>query len=126
MSDKQLFVHFESTCRTRRSGSAPSSRRDPVARRGARRRLEPGRSTGLDPGHVPVLGRAYDWRDRESRLNRFDHYITAIDEVDIHFVHQRSPHPDARPLVITHGWPGSIVEFHKVIEPLDGPNGTRR
>ena len=66
-------------------------------------------------------GSAYDWRDRESRLNRFDHYITAIDGLDIHFIHQRSPHPEARPLLITHGWPGSIVEFHKVIEPLTNP-----
>ncbi len=63
----------------------------------------------------------YDWRARESRLNRFDQYITAIDGLDIHFVHQRSPHPEAKPLIITHGWPGSIVEFHKVIEPLTNP-----
>jgi pimeloyl-ACP methyl ester carboxylesterase len=63
----------------------------------------------------------YDWRTREARLNRFDQYITTIDGLDIHFVHQRSPHAEARPLVITHGWPGSIVEFHKVIEPLTNP-----
>ena len=63
----------------------------------------------------------YDWRAQESRLNRFDQFITAIDGLDIHFVHQRSPHAEARPLVITHGWPGSIVEFHKVIEPLTNP-----
>jgi pimeloyl-ACP methyl ester carboxylesterase len=63
----------------------------------------------------------YDWRARESRLNRFDQFITEIDGLDIHFIHQRSPHPEARPLVITHGWPGSIVEFHKVIEPLADP-----
>ena len=63
----------------------------------------------------------YDWRARESRLNRFDQYITALDGLDIHLVHQRSPHPEARPLIITHGWPGSIVEFHKVIEPLTDP-----
>ncbi len=63
----------------------------------------------------------YDWRAREAALNRFDQFITAIDGLDIHFVHQRSPHPDALPLLITHGWPGSIVEFHKVIEPLVNP-----
>ena len=63
----------------------------------------------------------YDWRAREARLNRFDQFITTIDGLDIHFVHQRSPHPAAQPLVITHGWPGSIVEFHKVIEPLTNP-----
>jgi pimeloyl-ACP methyl ester carboxylesterase len=63
----------------------------------------------------------YDWRAREMALNRFDHFLTEIDGVDIHFIHQRSPHPDAMPLVITHGWPGSVVEFHKVIEPLVDP-----
>jgi pimeloyl-ACP methyl ester carboxylesterase len=60
----------------------------------------------------------YDWRAREAALNRFDHYTTEIDGLDIHFIHQRSPRDDAFPLLITHGWPGSIVEFHKVIEPL--------
>ena len=63
----------------------------------------------------------YDWRAREARLNRFPQFKTAIDGVDIHFLHVRSPHENAMPLVITHGWPGSIVEFHKVIEPLTNP-----
>ncbi len=64
---------------------------------------------------------SYDWRAREAALNRFDHYRTTIDGLGIHFIHARSPHPDAFPLVITHGWPGSVVEFHKVIEPLTDP-----
>jgi pimeloyl-ACP methyl ester carboxylesterase len=64
---------------------------------------------------------SYDWRAREARLNRFDQFITTLDGLDVHFIHQRSPHPQARPLLITHGWPGSIVEFHKVIEPLVDP-----
>jgi epoxide hydrolase len=64
---------------------------------------------------------SYDWRAREAALNRFDHFMTEIDGLDIHFIHQRSPHPNAFPLIITHGWPGSIVEFHKVIEPLTDP-----
>lgn len=63
----------------------------------------------------------YDWRPRERALNRFDQFVTEIDGLDIHFVHQRSPHPGAVPIVVTHGWPGSIVEFHKVIEPLVDP-----
>jgi pimeloyl-ACP methyl ester carboxylesterase len=63
----------------------------------------------------------YDWRSSEAALNRFDQFITRIDGLDIHFIHQRSPHADAFPLLITHGWPGSIVEFHKVIEPLVRP-----
>jgi pimeloyl-ACP methyl ester carboxylesterase len=63
----------------------------------------------------------YAWRSREAALNRFDHSVTDIDGLDIHFIHQRSRHPDALPLLITHGWPGSVVEFHKVIEPLVNP-----
>ena len=65
----------------------------------------------------------YDWRAREALLNRFDQFVTEIDGVDIHFVHQRSSNPDAFPLLITHGWPGSIVEFQKVIGPLTDPAG---
>jgi pimeloyl-ACP methyl ester carboxylesterase len=63
----------------------------------------------------------YGWRAREAALNRYDQFTTEIDGLDIHFIHQRSPHDDAFPLLITHGWPGSVVEFHKVIEPLTNP-----
>jgi pimeloyl-ACP methyl ester carboxylesterase len=63
----------------------------------------------------------YDWRDREALLNRFDQFTTKIDDIDIHFIHVRSPHKNAKPILITHGWPGSVVEFHKVIEPLTDP-----
>ncbi len=63
----------------------------------------------------------YNWRDREALLNKYDQFITEIDGVDIHFIHARSSHPNARPLVMTHGWPGSIVEFQKVIGPLVDP-----
>jgi epoxide hydrolase len=63
----------------------------------------------------------YDWRAREARLNGFDQFTTEIDGLALHFVHVRSPHPDAMPLLLTHGWPGSIVEFHKVIGPLTDP-----
>jgi pimeloyl-ACP methyl ester carboxylesterase len=63
----------------------------------------------------------YDWRRAEAALNGFDQFVTEIDGVDIHFIHQRSPSPDAFPVVMTHGWPGSIVEFHKVIGPLTDP-----
>ena len=66
-------------------------------------------------------GEKYDWREREARLNRFPQFKTTIDGVEIHFVHLRSPHENAMPLVITHGWPGSIVEFQKVIAPLTDP-----
>jgi pimeloyl-ACP methyl ester carboxylesterase len=64
---------------------------------------------------------AYDWRKTEARLNTFPQFRTEIDGLGIHFLHVRSPNPDALPIVITHGWPGSVVEFHKVIEPLIDP-----
>ena len=63
----------------------------------------------------------YDWRAAEARLNRFPQFLTEIDGLDIHFLHVRSPHEGALPLVITHGWPGSVVEFGKVIGPLTDP-----
>ena len=64
---------------------------------------------------------AYDWRARAARLNRFAQFTTHIDGVDIHFMHVRSKHENALPLVMSHGWPGSVAEFHKVIEPLTDP-----
>jgi len=63
----------------------------------------------------------YDWRACETSLNRFPQFRTEIDGVDIHFLHVNSPEPDAVPLVMTHGWPGSVVEFRKVIGPLTDP-----
>jgi pimeloyl-ACP methyl ester carboxylesterase len=64
----------------------------------------------------------YDWRAREALLNRFQQFITEIDGLAVHFVHARSPHEGAVPLLITHGWPGSVVEFYKVIGPLTDPS----
>lgn len=63
----------------------------------------------------------YNWRAREEYFNRHDQFKTNIDGLDIHFTHVRSAHPEAKPVVITHGWPGSVVEFHKVIDPLVDP-----
>ncbi|MCK2237613.1 MULTISPECIES: epoxide hydrolase family protein [unclassified Crossiella] len=63
----------------------------------------------------------YDWRKVEARLNALPQYLTEIDGLDIHFLHIRSRHPDALPLIITHGWPGSILELLKVIGPLTDP-----
>jgi pimeloyl-ACP methyl ester carboxylesterase len=63
----------------------------------------------------------YDWRATEARLNALDQFRTKINGVGIHFLHIRAHHPDALPLVMTHGWPGSIIEFLKVIEPLSHP-----
>jgi pimeloyl-ACP methyl ester carboxylesterase len=63
----------------------------------------------------------HDWRKAEARLNSFPQFITEIEGLDIHFIHARSKHDDALPLIITHGWPGSVVEQLKVIEPLTNP-----
>ena len=64
---------------------------------------------------------AYDWRAQEERLNAFPQFTTPIDGQNIHFLHVRSPEPDALPLILTHGWPGSIVEFLDIIGPLTDP-----
>ncbi|WP_237132817.1 epoxide hydrolase family protein [Pseudohongiella sp. O18] len=63
----------------------------------------------------------FDWREQERQLNTLDQYVTTIDGVPIHFIHQRSSNPDATPLMITHGWPGSIAEFRHIIGPLTEP-----
>jgi pimeloyl-ACP methyl ester carboxylesterase len=63
----------------------------------------------------------YDWRRAEARINAFPQFMTTIDGLDIHFIHARSPAPNAQPLLLTHGWPGSVVEFLKVIGPLCDP-----
>ncbi len=63
----------------------------------------------------------YDWRRCEARLNALGQFITEIDGLDIHFLHVRSPHPEAMPLVMTHGWPGSVIEFLRVVGPLTDP-----
>ena len=63
----------------------------------------------------------YDWRTFETRLNALPQFTTAIDGVDIHFIHVRSKHPKALPVIVTHGWPGSIVEQMKIIDPLTNP-----
>jgi pimeloyl-ACP methyl ester carboxylesterase len=63
----------------------------------------------------------YDWRKVEAKLNALPHFITEIDGLDIHFIHVRSKHENALPLIVTHGWPGSIIEQLKIINPLTNP-----
>ena len=63
----------------------------------------------------------FDWREQESQLNQFDQFKTEIDGLDMHFIHQRSENPDAIPLMVVHGWPGSVAEFTKIIGPLTDP-----
>jgi len=63
----------------------------------------------------------YDWRKCEARLNALPQFITEIDGLDIHFIHVRSKHENALPMIVTHGWPGSVVEQLKIIDPLTNP-----
>ena len=70
---------------------------------------------------VEYWGATYDWREQEKKLNALDQFVTRIDGLDIHFVHVRSKEKNALPLVIVHGWPGSFVEFQKIIGPLTDP-----
>ena len=80
---------------------------------------------GVPVGYLRELAdhwlRSYDWRAWEARLNRFPQFTAPIDGQRIHFLHVRSPEPDAVPLILTHGWPSSIVEFVDVIGPLTDP-----
>src|ERR1700677_2472456 len=66
-------------------------------------------------------GTTYDWRKVEARLNALPQFMTEIDGLDIHFIHVRSKHENALPLIVTHGWPGSIIEQLKIIDPLANP-----
>ncbi|HLO20862.1 MAG TPA: epoxide hydrolase [Sphingomicrobium sp.] len=63
----------------------------------------------------------HDWRKVEARINSYPNFVTNIDGVDIHFIHVKSKHPNAMPLIVTHGWPGSVIEQLKIIEPLTDP-----
>jgi len=66
-------------------------------------------------------GKDYDWRKGEAKLKAVPHFVTEIDGLDIHFIHVRSKHENALPVIITHGWPGSVIEQLKVIDPLTNP-----
>ena len=82
-------------------------------------------SQGVQLATVPDLANywatEYDWRRCEAKLNTLEQFITNIDGLDVHFIHVRSPHQNALPLIVSHGWPGSIIEQLKIIEPLTNP-----
>jgi pimeloyl-ACP methyl ester carboxylesterase len=82
-------------------------------------------SQGVQLATIQALARywgsEYDWRKCEAKLNALPQFITEIDGLDVHFIHVRSKHENALPLIVTHGWPGSIVEQLKIIEPLANP-----
>src|SRR5687768_9931310 len=100
-------------------------RRRIEATRWPSRELVDDRSQGVQLATMQALARYwttdYDWRACEARLNALPQFTTEIDGVDIHFIHVRSPHEDALPLIMTHGWPGSVVELLETVDPLTDP-----
>ena len=108
----------------------PGDAVDDMRRRVAATRWPEKETVGDDSQGVPLdlmqdLARywasEYDWQSCEAKLNALPNFVTEIDGLDIHFIHVRSQHEDALPLVVTHGWPGSIIEQLKIIEPLTNP-----
>ena len=108
----------------------PDAQLDDLRRRiGATRwpseELVPDRSQGVQSATMQALARYwatdYDWRRCEAKLNALPQYTTQIDGLEIYFIHVRSPHEDALPLIMTHGWPGSVVELLETVGPLTDP-----
>jgi hypothetical protein len=100
-------------------------RRRIAATRSPTKELVEDRSQGVQLATLQELARywttEYDWRKCEARLNALPQFTTQIDGVDIHFIHVRSPHENALPLITTHGWPGSVIELVETIGPLTDP-----
>src|SRR5580692_3696464 len=100
-------------------------RRRITATRRPSRELVADRSQGVQLATIQELSRywatEYDWRRCEAKLNALPQFMTGIDGVDIHFIHVTSPHADALPLIMTHGWPGSVIELLEVVGPLTDP-----
>jgi pimeloyl-ACP methyl ester carboxylesterase len=100
-------------------------RRRIAATRWPSKELVPDRSQGVQLEALHELARYwatdYDWRKAEAKLNALPQFTTEIDGVDIHFIHVRSPHENALPLIMTHGWPGSVIELLEVVGPLTDP-----
>ncbi len=82
-------------------------------------------SQGVQLATIQALARYwatdYDWRKIEAKMNALPQFMTEIDGLDIHFIHVRSKHENALPLIVTHGWPGSVIEQLKIIDPLTNP-----
>ena len=101
-----------------------------AATRWPEREIVTDQSQGVQLATMQKLARywetEYDWRKCEAKLNALPQFITTIDGVDIHFIHVRSKHPNALPMIVTHGWPGSIIEQLKIIDPLTESHGTWR
>ena len=113
LADRLARTRWTNELRPRSEGWGPDGSRPAGlgVRRTARLRQEPGR----------VLARRYDWRAWEAKLNSYPQFTTTIDGQNIHFLHVRSPEPDATPLILTHGWPNTVVEYLGLIGPLTDP-----
>ena len=100
-------------------------RRRIAATRWPSKELVADRSQGVQLATIQELARYwtsdYDWRKCEAKLNALPQFTTEIDGVEIHFIHVRSPHEDAMPLIMTHGWPGSVIELLETVGPLTDP-----
>ncbi|MGY4496246.1 hypothetical protein ACVWYH_000173 [Bradyrhizobium sp. GM24.11] len=100
-------------------------RRRLAATRWPDREIVADQSQGVQLSTVQQLVRywqtEYDWRKMEARLNALPQFVTEIDGVDIHFIHVRSRHENALPMIVTHGWPGSVIEQMKIVGPLTDP-----
>ncbi len=96
-----------------------------LATRWPTKELVKDRSQGVQLATLKELARywstEYDWRKAEARLNAYPQFVTKIDGVDIHFIHVKSRHPNAMPLIMTHGWPGSVIELLETVGPLTDP-----
>ena len=106
-------------------GALADLKRRVAATRWPERETVADQSQGVQLATVEKLARYwatdYDWRKCEARLNALPQFVTTIDGLDIHFIHVRSKHPHALPIIVTHGWPGSIIEQLKIIDPLTNP-----
>ena len=130
VNDRQTVANSENTAIRPFRIKIPQEAVDDLRRRLAATRW-PDRETVADQSQgVPLdklqalvryWGTDYDWRKAEAKLNALPQFVTTIDGVDIHFIHVRSRHPNAMPVIISHGWPGSVIEQLKVIEPLTDP-----
>src|SRR6201987_1338186 len=100
-------------------------RRRITAARRPSRELVADRSQGVQLATIQELSRywatEYDWRRCEAKLNALPQFMTGIDGVDVHFIHVKSPHAGALPLIMTHGWPGSVIELLEIVGPLTDP-----
>jgi pimeloyl-ACP methyl ester carboxylesterase len=129
MAGRVLFMDTDQSIRPFRIDIAQADLDDLAERLRRTRFAAPLPGDDWDTG-VPIIclselvdywGEGYDWRAQEATLNGYPQFTTKIDGQNIHFLHVRSPEPDALPLVLTHGWPGSFVEFLEVIGPLTDP-----